>query len=394
MIYSEAFLSAISAIWAHKMRSFLTMLGIIIGIFSVTVLISVAQGTTASVTQSIEGMGSNLISVIVMDKRTTFNDRDIEDIKNLAGVDLVSPYISASFTIKGGSGYIEGVETNGGKAEYQTIRDHKVDAGRLITESDDRKRLRVTVIGSEVATELFGNSQNAVGKEVTIGGVKFDVIGVLQSEGTSFMGNLDKIAIVPFSTAQRIMQNTEVRNLYISAESSESVEIAKSSIEQFLIEFTENNSDDEKEVYYIFSQSEILESLEGVTGTMTAMLGGIAAISLLVGGIGIMNIMLVSVTERTREIGIQKAIGATRKDILTQFLIEAILVSGVGGIIGLLLAYASTGPLSNLMGAAIKIESGIVLIAISFSLAVGIIFGIYPAIRASKLNPIDALRYE
>ena len=395
MIYTEAFLSAVKAIWAHKMRSFLTMLGIIIGIFSVTVLISVAQGSTAAVTESIEGMGSNLISVFILDKRTTINERDIEDFENIEGVDLVSPYISANYTVRSGSNYVEGVETSGVEAEYQTIRDYEIEIGRFVSEIDNRKRLRVTVIGSVIANEIFGSAQGAIGKEVTVGGTKFDVIGVLKSEGTSFMGDLDKIALVPFSTAQRLMQNSEIRNLYISADSSDTVDLAKANIEEYLIELTDSNNDSYKEdAYFIFSQSEILESLEGVTGVMTAMLGGIAAISLLVGGIGIMNIMLVSVTERTREIGIQKAIGATRRDILTQFLIEAILVSGVGGIIGLGLAYASTGPLTNLMGSAIIIEPGIVFIAISFSLAVGIVFGIYPAIRASKLNPIEALRYE
>jgi putative ABC transport system permease protein len=395
MIYTEAFLSAVKAIWAHKMRSFLTMLGIIIGIFSVTVLISVAQGSTAAVTESIEGMGSNLISVFILDKRTTINERDIEDFENIEGVDLVSPYISANYTVRSGSNYVEGVETSGVEAEYQTIRDYEIEIGRFVSEIDNRKRLRVTVIGSVIANEIFGSAQGAIGKEVTVGGTKFDVIGVLKSEGTSFMGDLDKIALVPFSTAQRLMQNSEIRNLYISADSSDTVDLAKANIEEYLIELTDSNNDSDKEdAYFIFSQSEILESLEGVTGVMTAMLGGIAAISLLVGGIGIMNIMLVSVTERTREIGIQKAIGATRRDILTQFLIEAILVSGVGGIIGLGLAYASTGPLTNLMGSAIIIEPGIVFIAISFSLAVGIVFGIYPAIRASKLNPIEALRYE
>ena len=395
MIYTEAFLSAVKAIWAHKMRSFLTMLGIIIGIFSVTVLISVAQGSTAAVTESIEGMGSNLISVFILDKRTTINERDIEDFENIEGVDLVSPYISANYTVRSGSNYVEGVETSGVEAEYQTIRDYEIEIGRFVSEIDNRKRLRVTVIGSVIANEIFGSAQGAIGKEVTVGGTKFDVIGVLKSEGTSFMGDLDKIALVPFSTAQRLMQNSEIRNLYISADSSDTVDLAKANIEEYLIELTDSNNDSDKEdAYFIFSQSEILESLEGVTGVMTAMLGGIAAISLLVGGIGIMNIMLVSVTERTREIGIQKAIGATRRDILTQFLIEAILVSGVGGIIGLGLEYASTGPLTNLMGSAIIIEPGIVFIAISFSLAVGIVFGIYPAIRASKLNPIEALRYE
>jgi putative ABC transport system permease protein len=396
MIYTEAFLSAIKAIWAHKMRSFLTMLGIIIGIFSVTVLISVAQGSTASVTDSIESMGSNLITVNVFDKRIKLDERDIEDVEKLAGVGLVSPYISTRTTVKSSGSSMDGIEIVGAKETYQEIRDYDIEVGRFLTASDDKKRLRVAVIGSEVAIELYGSAFGAVGAQVTIDGNKFDIIGVLQSQGTSMMGNLDEIVVIPFSTAQRFMKITDINNLFISAQSSDTVDIAKSNIDSYLMEMTNGDpTKDEKENgYYIFSQSEVLESLAGVTGTMTAMLGGIAAISLLVGGIGIMNIMLVSVTERTREIGIQKAIGATRKDILTQFLIEAILVSGVGGLMGLALAYLSTGPLSNVMGMDIAIETGIVGIALGFSIAVGVIFGIYPAIRASKLNPIEALRYE
>lgn len=389
MIYTEAFLAAVKAIWAHKMRSFLTMLGIIIGIFSVTALISVAQGSTASVTENIESMGSNLLTVMVTDRRVSLDSKDIEKIEALDGVGAVSPYVQSSYTIKNGSMSMDSIGTYGVNETYLDIRDYEIDVGRFITESDDVKRQRLAVVGSEVASELYGGANNAVGQKMTIDGTRFTVIGVLQEEGTSMMGSTDEMVLIPFTTAQRMMKNTEIRNIYASAESSDTVTTAQESIESYLY-----NLSGSEDGYRVFNQSEVLESLEGVTSTLTAMLGGIAAISLLVGGIGIMNIMLVSVTERTREIGIQKAIGATRKDILVQFLIEAILVSGVGGLIGLGLAYMSTGPLSNLMGSEVTIQSGIVFISLAFSLIVGVVFGIYPAIRASKLNPIEALRYE
>ncbi len=389
MIYLDAFLSAIKAIWAHKMRSFLTMLGIIIGIFSVTALISIAQSTTASVTESIEGMGSNLLTVMIMDRRIDLDNRDIEKISELPGIGMVSPYIESSYTLKNASESMEGITTYGVNSQFIAIREYEIDVGRGIADSDDRQRMRVAVVGSEVASQLYGNAALAVGEKISIGSTRFTIIGVLKSEGTSMMGNMDEIVLIPFSTAQRVMQITEIRSFFVSAADSDSVETAQQSLEGYL-----DTLSTEDDAYFVFNQSDVLESLGDVTAILTAMFGGIAAISLLVGGIGIMNIMLVSVTERTREIGIQKAIGATRRDILTQFLIEAILVSGVGGIIGLLLAYLSAGPLGLLLGLTVTIKSGVVIAALGFSLTVGVVFGIYPAIRASKLNPIEALRYE
>ncbi len=389
MVYAEAFISAVKAIWAHKMRSFLTMLGIIIGIFSVTALISLAQGTTASVTESIEGMGSNLLTVNIMDRRIKLDAKDIEAIAELDGVGMVSPYIQSSYTLKYGNNSMDSISTYGVSADYLNIREYTIAAGRNFTESDDSKRLRLAVIGNDVAEELYATASAAVGEEMLLDGTRFTVIGVLESEGSSFAGNTDEMVLIPYTTAQRFMQSTRIQSFYAAAEDSDSVDEAQENIENYLSPLTTEDSG-----YYVFNQSDILESLDSVTGTLTMMLGGIAAISLLVGGIGIMNIMLVSVTERTREIGIQKAIGATRKDILTQFLIEAILVSGGGGLIGLAFAYLMTGPLSSLLSMTVSILSWVAIVALGFSLGVGVVFGIYPAIRASKLNPIEALRYE
>ena len=354
MIYIEAFISAIKAIWAHKMRSFLTMLGIIIGIFSVAALISLAQGTTASVTEQIEGMGSNLLMVNIMDRRIDLDTNDLEDITELDGVHLLSPYVESAYTLKYGNLSMDIVATYGVTEEYTTIREYEVVSGRNISDSDDRQRRRVAIVGSDVADELYGTNEAAVGQEMMIGGKRFTIIGSLASEGSSMMGNTDEMVLIPFSTAQRMMQDTSISAFFVSADDSDSVEIAQASVETYL----SARASEEGEGYYVFNQSDILESLDSVTGTLTALLGGIAAISLLVGGIGIMNIMLVSVTERTREIGIQKAIGATRKDILTQFLIEAIIVSGGGGIIGLLFAYLVVPPLAGLMGVEVTVQAG------------------------------------
>lgn len=385
----EAILSALKAIWSNKMRSALTMLGIIIGIFSVVALISVGQSSTASVTQSIEGMGSNLITVSVQNRRITLDLDDVEDMETLNGVGSASPYSSGQLTLKNGTDTLS-VSVNAVNSKYDDIREYKVQSGRFINANDDDKRLRVVVVGVDVADELYGTT-NVVGEKISVDGISFTIIGVLEEQGDSMLGSQDEIAMIPFSTGTRILGDTRISNVYISAADSDSVDTAMTSLENYMLAQTPDNDDTG---YRIFSQSSILDTLSTATQTLTLMLGGIAGISLLVGGIGIMNIMLVSVTERTREIGIRKAIGATRSNILTQFLIESIVVSGVGGVIGVLLARVGTNLIGNLMDMTIAISPQIVLIAVVFSIGVGVLFGMYPAWKASKLNPIEALRYE
>ena len=385
----EAILSALKAIWSNKMRSALTMLGIIIGIFSVVALISVGQSSTASVTRSIEGMGSNLITVSVQNRRITLDLDDVEDMETLNGVGSASPYSSGQLTLKNGTDTLS-VSVNAVNSKYDDIRDYKVQSGRFINANDDDKRLRVVVVGVDVADELYGTT-NVVGEKISVDGISFTIIGVLEEQGDSMLGSQDEIAMIPFSTGTRILGDTRISNVYISAADSDSVDTAMTSLENYMLAQTPDNDDTG---YRIFSQSSILDTLSTATQTLTLMLGGIAGISLLVGGIGIMNIMLVSVTERTREIGIRKAIGATRSNILTQFLIESIVVSGVGGVIGVLLARVGTNLIGNLMDMTIAISPQIVLIAVVFSIGVGVLFGMYPAWKASKLNPIEALRYE
>jgi putative ABC transport system permease protein len=365
------------------------MLGIIIGIFSVVALISVGQSSTASVTQSIEGMGSNLITVSVQNRRITLDLDDVEDMETLNGVGSASPYSSGQLTLKNGTDTLS-VSVNAVNSKYDDIREYKVQSGRFINANDDDKRLRVVVVGVDVADELYGTT-NVVGEKISVDGISFTIIGVLEEQGDSMLGSQDEIAMIPFSTGTRILGDTSFSNVYISAADSDSVDTAMTSLENYMLAQTPDNDDTG---YRIFSQSSILDTLSTATQTLTLMLGGIAGISLLVGGIGIMNIMLVSVTERTREIGIRKAIGATRSNILTQFLIESIVVSGVGGVIGVLLARVGTNLIGNLMDMTIAISPQIVLIAVVFSIGVGVLFGMYPAWKASKLNPIEALRYE
>lgn len=384
----ESFLSALKAVWAHKLRSFLTMLGIIIGIFAVVALISVGQSTNAAVTAQIEGLGSNMLTINIKDYRADLELEDVEGIGDLTGISAVSPYISYVYTLKNGNTNMEDIRVEGVTTDYQYIRDYELTTGRYISDTDNTNRLKVAVIGQDIAVELY-NSLDVIGQKMSIDGIPYEIIGVLESQGDDEDVSGDEVVMIPFITAQRQMKNTKITTIYASGASSDVVETAQTNIGSYLSQFTSD-----EDGYSVNSQDSILESLSEVTASQTAMLGGIAGISLLVGGIGIMNIMLVSVMERTREIGIEKAIGATRKDILIQFLIEAIIVSCIGGLIGVLLAQFGSGFIGSLMETEVSVQPQVMLMALGFSVVVGVGFGIYPAFKASKLNPIEALRYE
>jgi len=381
---------AIKSIMSNKMRTFLTMLGIIIGVSAVILLVSVAQGTTEQVTESIESMGSNLITVTITGRGvdTSLSYDEVLEFNEKIGVSGVSPLTTGQSTVKYNSETmdvsIEGVDEN-----YQLVRNHNAEAGRFITPIDVDFRQKVAIIGSEVVNELFGDN-NPIGETIQIDGTKFKVVGILEEKGSSMGGSSDEKVLIPISTAQRFYNSPGVKSIYIQADSAENVEIVQSEIESYLYKKFDNDED----AYRVFNQTEMLSTVSEVTANMTVMLGGIAAISLVVGGIGIMNIMLVSVTERTREIGIRKAIGAKRKNILVQFLFESSVISGLGGLIGILAGVGGSKILTQFIGVNTKVDSFIIILSFSFSLVVGMFFGIYPANKASKLKPVDALRFE
>lgn len=378
---------AFQSILSNKMRTFLTMLGIIIGVFAVVVLISIGQGATSGVTDSISSMGSNMISISIFDRKKSISFKDINDFEKLDGVKSVTPVYTVSATVKYDLNNTD-VRITGGNENYLSINNYEIGSGRALSPVDVDYRSKVAIIGLTVAGDLF-EDDNALDKDIYINGQKYTVVGVLKDKGSSISGDSNNVVIVPVTTLMRQSSTNAISSITVQANSAEESAAAKKSVEDYLFDYF--NSDDS---YGVFSQDEMLSVLSEVTGMLTAMLGGIAGISLLVGGIGIMNIMLVTVTERTREIGIRKAIGAGRSNILIQFLIESSVMSGVGGIIGAALGVAVSYAISNMMNITYKVNLPVIVGAFVFSLAVGVFFGLYPANKASKLKPVDALRYE
>lgn len=376
---------AVRSTLANKMRSFLTMLGIIIGVVSVVMLMSIAESTTSSITDAISSMGSDLLTVMVTDDDVKLKSDDYMELTQYDAIKGVAPYLAVNGTARSGSEYVS-ASGIGVTAEYQEIADLALQAGRGIQPTDLEWRTNVAVIGTEIAEELF-ESYDVIGKTFQMSNRTFTVVGLLEESGTDFTGSLDARVLIPLTTAQRISDSASVSTCYIQAASSNDVALAQSMTEAFLYAKT-----GDEDAYSVLNMSALLDTLDSVMSKVSLMLGGIAAISLLVGGIGIMNIMLVSVAERTREIGIRKAIGARRADIMSQFLIEACTLSILGGLIGLgvsALGLRAFGLIANLN---VRLEWSAAVGALLFCVLIGVIFGSYPASKASRMTPIDALQ--
>jgi len=387
--FSQAFKMAMKSISSSKLRTFLTMLGIIIGVCAVIVLVSVVQGSTGQITESIESLGANAISVNLTgrnsSKKITYDKMDdlIEEYPDL--IKYVVPNMTSSNAMVKRDNENIYTTVTGTNPDYMNVNDREIMVGRFINSLDTENRRKNAVVGTYIVNELFGG-RNPVGENIKINNEIFKVVGVLEAVSDGEEGSNDDIVIVPYTAGRTLFKTDVIRSYSVWATTSETVDSATDAIKAFL--YRHFRDEDE---YIVISIASMMDAISEITDMMAILTAGIAGISLVVGGIGIMNIMLVSVTERTREIGIRKAIGARRASIMTQFLIESIVVSSMGGIIGILLGTAGSVILGNVMGINAFPKFYVMLIAFMFSAAIGIFFGWAPANKASKLNPIDAL---
>lgn len=384
---------AVKSLLSSKMRSFLTMLGIIIGVASVIILVSLINGMSNEITAQFESMGTNLLSVNLMGRGGGSNRSagisTMEDLvtDNPEYLSAMSPTVSVGNATVKYDTYSVTTSCTGVSETYGGIRNYEVETGRFIAYTDVENRRKVCILGTYEVEELFGN-ENPLGQEIKINGESFTVIGVLPEKADSTESSDDDIVLMPYTTAMRLGRS-RITSYVFSAATSDNVDQAKTVIENALYEIYQ--SDDS---YMVMSQAEMLEQMNELTSTMALILVGIAGISLLVGGIGIMNIMLVTVTERIREIGIRKSLGARRRDILGQFLIESSTTSALGGVFGIIVGIVAAYGMGALFDLSIAISALAIIIAFSVSVMIGIIFGYLPANKAAKLHPIDALRYE
>lgn len=382
---------------SNKLRTFLTMLGIIIGVLALVVLVSIVTGATSQVTDVISSMGTDKLQISIFDDGgKPLKIKDMDDIAALPGVRAAAPLSQDVVTVKAGkkSG---SVQVTGTTAAYREIQGLSIVSGRWLRSTDQENHTAVTVINGTLAKDILGvsHTSEAVGMTMNLNGIPYTVVGVL-GDSTQMMDLLSMSAYsayVPYSTLVRSSRTGGAINSLVVSAGEETLAEAEASVRSYLSGRFGADEEDENERYYIFNMSQIMDSMGQVTAVMSIALGGIAAISLLVGGIGIMNIMLVSVTERTREIGIRKAIGAGNGSIMFQFLIEALMVSLIGCAVGVLASWGVLTLISLISKTSFPMDPGVVAVAVVFSLVIGLIFGIYPASKAASKKPIDALHF-
>ncbi len=406
MLIADLFKETYFAIRANKVRSGLTILGIVIGIGSVIAMISVGQGASGSIESSIQSMGSNLLTVSPGFQRSfsqvstgrgsaqtlTLKDSDaiINEVSNVAAV---ASELSRRYQI-----VVKGKNTNtqvdGTTASYLEVRNVEIDQGSFISDQNVLSESKVAVLGPTTRDDLFGTSTTPIGETIRINGINFKIIGITKSKGGTGFGSQDDMVFIPISTAQKFLAGSDyVSTINVQANSPQVMTQVQTDITTLLMRL-HNISDPQLADFSVLSQQDLLGAVSSITNTMTILLASIAGISLLVGGIGIMNMMMTTVTERTREIGLRKAIGAKRLDISLQFLAEAVMLTFLGGIVGIILGSGLAFTITLFTGTATKISLFSVVLAFGVSAAIGIGFGYWPAQKAAKLNPIEALRYE
>ena len=387
----QSFILALKSLQTSKMRSFLTMLGIIIGVSAVIILVSVIDGFKSDLVGQFESLGANLLSVNIS-PRGGNREVDPDDMfeivdENPELLSYCSPMVSVMQQAKFGTETSSTTTISGVSEDFDKIQSLEISQGRFLQYMDMSKRAKNCVVGSYIANEYFDG--NAIGQVLKIGGNTFTIVGVLEEKADSAESTDDDKIYIPYTLSRTLNRSAKITSYRFSVADKEKTDQAKQVISDVLYKVFSNSN-----AYTVSAMTEMIDMIDELTGKLTLILVGIAAISLLVGGIGIMNIMLVSVTERTREIGIRKSLGAKKFDILSQFVVEAATTSACGGILGIILGIIAAMVLSKMLGFAAVISVGAVLIAFSVSVGIGIIFGYMPAGKAAKLNPIDALRHD
>ena len=391
-----SFKMALRSISSNKLRAVLTMLGIIIGVMALVVLVSLVNGATSSVTDAVSGLGTSMLTVSISDDKGSPLDLDTtNNYMEETDVGLVAPYLTGSATAKGelesGSATVYGVTP-----AFYEVQGMQLAMGRFLKTSDVENHTYVCVINETAATELIGYV-DCVNQAINLDGVAYTIVGVLADDEDSLTGMMSSgsmIIYLPYTSLLRLSDTlaSEVTSFYVSAPVGGTMETVENAMTALLMERFE----DDEDAFSISSQNVLEDAMNSITSVLTILLGGIAAISLVVGGIGIMNIMLVTVTERTREIGIRKAIGASRGTILTQFLMEAVVLCMLGCALGIFLSWAILQTVSTVVSSldiSFSLDGGVVLIAVVFCFVIGVVFGLYPANKAAKMKPIDALHY-
>jgi putative ABC transport system permease protein len=377
---------------SNKLRSCLTMLGLIIGIISVILLVGIGTGATGEVTTSVQSLGTGTLTITIdSDSDTTLEYDELDSFLNQPNIQAVAPYKTVSGTVSYGTTTSKGSQILATTPDYLNVMNLTISSGRLLSNIDLKNTSKVCLLGTDIADTLFENTKEdkIVGEQIKIDGDKYTVIGILTATGSSMGNNVDSTLIIPFTTAKYLNGDTTINSLYAKVENEDLIDSTITVLENYL----ENSLGISSDYFSVSSQSSMLDTMSDISNTLSLLLGGIASISLIVGGIGVMNVMLVSVTERTKEIGIRKALGAKRRDILIQFLIESLILCMLGGGLGVLFG-VGLGSLLQIFGFSFSASGGIVTISFLSSAIIGIVFGIFPAYKASKLNPIEALRTE